>query len=122
MPEHFLVEVINTACYIQNRSLIHSMFKKTPYELWNGKKPNIGYFHIFSCTCYILNNGKTYLTKFQAKLNEGIFLGYSTDSKTHRVFNKRLLNVEGFIHVTFEVTNIVELTKAYVFDENVEQD
>lgn len=98
------------------------MFKKTPYELWNGKKPNIGYFHIFSCTCYILNNGKTYLTKFQAKLNEGIFLGYSTDSKTHRVFNKRLLNVEGFIHVTFEVTNIVELTKAYVFDENVEQD
>lgn len=34
------------------------------YELWKGRKPNIGYFYIFNYTCYILNNGKTYLIKF----------------------------------------------------------
>ena len=42
-------EAINTACYSQNRSLIHKHFDKTPYEIFNGKIPNISYFKIFGC-------------------------------------------------------------------------
>ena len=70
-----------------------------------GRKPNIGYFHIFGCRCFILNNGKDSLGKFDVKSDKAIFLGYSTSSKAFRVFNKRSLVVEELIHVVFDETN-----------------
>jgi transposase InsO family protein len=56
IAKHFWAEVVNTACYIQNRICIRPILNKTPYELWKNSKPNISYFHRFGCTCYMLNN------------------------------------------------------------------
>ena len=66
LPKYFWAEAINTACYILNRVLIRPILKKTPYELWKGRKPNINYFHVFGCKCFVLNNGKDRLGKFDA--------------------------------------------------------
>jgi len=30
--------------------------KKTPYELWKGRKPNVNYFRMFGSTCFILKD------------------------------------------------------------------
>ncbi|XP_073121207.1 uncharacterized protein [Henckelia pumila] len=65
-------------------------------------QPNVSYFKIFGSKCFIHNNGKNHLTAFDAKSDEGIFLGYSSISKAYRVFNKRTLNVEESIHVIFD--------------------
>ena len=46
------------------------------------------YFRVFGCKCCILNDWEN-LGKFNAKSDEGIFLGYSTTSQTYRVYNKR---------------------------------
>nr|GEY23151.1 putative ribonuclease H-like domain-containing protein [Tanacetum cinerariifolium] len=40
-PLFLWAEAIATACYTQNCSIIHRQFDKTPYELINGKKPDI---------------------------------------------------------------------------------
>nr|GEU40902.1 hypothetical protein [Tanacetum cinerariifolium] len=40
-------EAIATACYTQNRSIIHRRFNKTPYELINSGKPDISFLHVF---------------------------------------------------------------------------
>jgi transposase InsO family protein len=40
----FWAEAINTACYYNNRLYCHPIMEKTPYELLNGRKPNIVYF------------------------------------------------------------------------------
>ena len=74
---------------------------KTPYELWKDRKPNISYFHIFGCYCYILNI-KDNLGKFDAKSDKGIFLGYSLTSKAYRVFNLCSNNMEESMHVKFD--------------------
>ncbi|XP_073119945.1 uncharacterized protein [Henckelia pumila] len=66
------------------------------------RQPNVSYFKIFGSKCFIHNNGKSHLTAFDAKSDEGIFLGYSSISKAYRVFNKRTLNVEESIHVIFD--------------------
>ena len=79
------------------------ILKKTPYELWKNKKPNISYFKVFGCKCFILNT-KDNLGKFDAKSNVGTFLGYSTSSKAFRVFNKTMV-VEESIHVIFYESN-----------------
>ena len=104
LPKYFWAEAVNTSYYVLNRVLLRSILKKTLYELWKNKKPNIGYFKVFGCKCFILNT-KDNLGKFDAKLDVGIFLGYSTSSKAFRVFNKRTMVVEESIHVIFYESN-----------------
>ncbi|KAJ9562067.1 hypothetical protein OSB04_007227 [Centaurea solstitialis] len=100
----FWAEAVNTACYTQNRSMIVKRFKKTAYELIRGRKPNIEYFHIFGCNCYIKND-RDVLGKFDAKADDGFLVGYSTISKAYRVFNKRRQTIEETIHVKFDESN-----------------
>ncbi|KAJ9566570.1 LOW QUALITY PROTEIN: hypothetical protein OSB04_002536 [Centaurea solstitialis] len=84
LATQFWAEAVNTACYTQNRSLIVKRFRRTPYELFR----NLG------------NNDN--LGKFDSKSDDGIFLGYSSISKTYRVFNKRRQTIEETIHVKFD--------------------
>ena len=104
LPKYFWAKAINTSCYIINRAMIKLILKKTPYELFRERKPNISYFHPFGCKCFVLNNGKDNLGKFDAKI-DSIFLGYYLTSKAFRVFNKRTLVVEESIHVIFDESN-----------------
>ncbi|KAK8952168.1 hypothetical protein KSP39_PZI004103 [Platanthera zijinensis] len=106
LPLSFWVEAVNTSNYVLNRSLIHKLKGKTPYELLKGKKPKVDYFKNFGCICYIHNNDKKYIAKFQAKADEGVFLGYSMISKAYRVYNKTSLKIEESVHVSFDETNM----------------
>ncbi|KAJ9545283.1 hypothetical protein OSB04_024990 [Centaurea solstitialis] len=74
---------------------------RTLIEAARSIKPLIEHLHIFGCVCYILNN-KDNLGKFDSKSDDGIFLGYSSISKTYRVFNKRRQTIEETIHVRFD--------------------
>ena len=76
-----------------------NLFKE---NLLHPKRPNINYFHIFDCKCFIHNHEKDNLDNFDAKSDKGIFLRYSTSSQTYRIFNKRSLIVEESIHVVFD--------------------
>lgn len=48
LPKHFWADVVNTACYVMNRAL-RSIIRKTPYELFKGRKSNITYLRVFGC-------------------------------------------------------------------------
>lgn len=115
LPKYLWAEAVNTACYVSNRVYIRPQFNKTSYELWKGRKPNIGYFKVFGCKCFILNT-KENLGKFDSKTDVGIFLGYSFSSKAYRVFNKRTLVVEESMHVVFDESNAFS-TKEIIYDE-----
>lgn len=80
------------------------MLEKTPYELLNGRKPNIAYFRVFGCKCCILNKD-TRLSKFDKKYDEGFLLGYSTTSKAYRVWNLASGTLEEVHDVEFDETN-----------------
>ena len=60
--------------------------------------------------CFILNT-KDNLKKFDSKVDEGIFLGYSTSSKAYKVFNKRTLVVEEYMHIIFDESNSLDPKK-----------
>ena len=81
--------------------MIRSMLDKTPYELLKGRKPNLSHLRAFGCVCFIHNNDKDNLGKFDAKSDKGIFLGYSSQSKAYKVLNKRTNLVEECVHVVF---------------------
>jgi len=87
--------------------MIRPVLNKTPYEVFNGGKPNIMHLRVFGCKCYVHNNGKDALGKFDPRSDEEIFLGYSSHSKAYKIFNKRTLCVEGSVHVPFDETNFL---------------
>ena len=93
LPKYFWADAVSTTCFVSNRVNIRPILKKTPYELFKGRKPNIAFFHIFGCKCFVLNNDKDNLGKFDEKSDEGIFLGYSLTSKAYRIYNKRNLTI-----------------------------
>ncbi|KAI3728046.1 hypothetical protein L6452_16674 [Arctium lappa] len=109
LPIYFWAEVINTACFTQNRSIIVKRHNKTPYEVFYGRKPNIGFLHVFGCVCYILNDREN-LGKFDPKADEGIFVGYSLTSKAFRVYNLRRNCIDESIHVKFDDLKISSLS------------
>jgi transposase InsO family protein len=69
MSQSFWTKAINMACYCSNRLYCHPLKEKTYYELLNGRKPNITYFRVFGCKCYILKKD-TSLDKFKKKCDE----------------------------------------------------
>ncbi|GJY15818.1 putative ribonuclease H-like domain-containing protein [Tanacetum coccineum] len=93
LPVTFWAEAVNTACYVQNRVLLNKSQNKTPYELFNGRSPAIGFLRPFGCHVMIFNT-LNHLGKFDTKWDEGYFVGYSLTSKAFRVFNKRTKKVE----------------------------
>nr|GEX63173.1 hypothetical protein [Tanacetum cinerariifolium] len=103
----FWAEAVNTACYIQNRVLVNKSQNKTSYELFNSRIPSIGFLRPFGCHVMILNT-LDHLGKFDAKGDEGYFVGYSLSSKAFRVFNKRTKKVEENLHVDFLENKLIE--------------
>nr|GEV65954.1 integrase, catalytic region, zinc finger, CCHC-type, peptidase aspartic, catalytic [Tanacetum cinerariifolium] len=65
-------EAVATACYTQNRSLIHTRHNKTPYELVHNKKLDLTFFRVFGALCYPTNDSED-LGKLQPTADIGIF-------------------------------------------------
>jgi len=102
-----------------NRVLIRPILKKTPYELFNGRKPIISHLRVFGCNYFVLNNGKENLEKFDEKVDHGIFLGYSLNSHAYTIYNKRLMTIEESFHVVFDE---VDYKSIQVSKNNTEED
>ena len=51
LPFSLWGEALLTACHVHNR--VHSKkIKVSPYELWNGKKPNLNYIKMWGCLAF----------------------------------------------------------------------
>ncbi|GKA03975.1 putative ribonuclease H-like domain-containing protein, partial [Tanacetum coccineum] len=83
-----------------NRVLVTKPHNKTPYELLHGRPPSISFMRPFGYPVTILNTIDP-LGKFDGKVDEGFFVGYSINSKAFRVFNTRTRKVEENLHITF---------------------
>nr|GEV90369.1 hypothetical protein [Tanacetum cinerariifolium] len=84
----FWPEAVNTACYVP-----------------------------FVSPVTILNT-KDHLGKFDGKVDEGFFIGYSLNNKAFRVFNSRTWIVEGNLHIRFSenTPNVVGSRTNWLFD------
>ncbi|GJZ34885.1 retrovirus-related pol polyprotein from transposon TNT 1-94 [Tanacetum coccineum] len=79
-PMFLWAKAVATACYTQNRSLIHTRHDKTPYELVHDKKPDLTFFRVFGALCYPTNDSED-LGKLQPMASIGIFVGYAPSRK-----------------------------------------
>nr|GFB67815.1 retrovirus-related Pol polyprotein from transposon TNT 1-94 [Tanacetum cinerariifolium] len=94
-------EAVATACYTQNRSLIHTRHNKTPYELMHDKKSDLTFFCVFVALCYQKNNSED-LGKLRPTADIGIFIGYDPNRKGYRIYNNRTRQIMETIHVQID--------------------
>ncbi|GJV78765.1 retrovirus-related pol polyprotein from transposon TNT 1-94 [Tanacetum coccineum] len=121
LPQKFWCNAVDTSTYILNRILIRVILGKTSYELLRGRKPTLDYFRVFGSKCFILNT-KDYLTKFDPKSYEGVFLGYSQNSKAYIILNKHTRKVEESLNMTFDETPPPSKTSPLVDDDLDEEE
>nr|GEX25452.1 hypothetical protein [Tanacetum cinerariifolium] len=101
LPLFLWAEDIVVACFTQNRLIIHKRFNKSLYELMNKRKPNIKFFYVFGCRCYLLNDYED-VGKLKAKGDIGVFVGYSKESAAFRIYNKRTRKIYESVNVNFD--------------------
>nr|GEY09439.1 retrovirus-related Pol polyprotein from transposon TNT 1-94 [Tanacetum cinerariifolium] len=99
-------EAIATVFYTLNHSIIHRRFNKTPYELIQGKKPDISYLHVFGDLCYPKND-RVDIGKLGAKGDIGFFIGYSANSVAYRVYNRRTKKIKETMNVSFDELSVM---------------
>nr|GEY73956.1 integrase, catalytic region, zinc finger, CCHC-type, peptidase aspartic, catalytic [Tanacetum cinerariifolium] len=100
-PLFLWAEAIATACFTQNRFIIHRRFNKTLYELINDRKPAISFLYVFGTLCYPKNDRED-IGKLGAKGDIGFFIGYSADSCAYRIFNRRTKKIMETMNVSFD--------------------
>nr|GEV57472.1 hypothetical protein [Tanacetum cinerariifolium] len=95
LPTTFWAEAVDTAC----------------------RKHALSFMRPFGCPVTILNT-IDHLGKFDGKADEGLFVGYSTNSKAFRIFNNRTSIVEENLHVKFNenTPNIAGSGPNWLFD------
>ncbi|GKC31186.1 ribonuclease H-like domain-containing protein [Tanacetum coccineum] len=117
LPTTFWAEAVNTACYVQNRMLVIKPHNKTPYELFLGRNHALNFMRPFGCPVTILNT-LHHLGKFDGNSDDGLFVGYSINSKAFRVFNTRTRFIEENLHINFleNKPNIAGTKPNWMFD------
>ncbi|GJR23690.1 retrovirus-related pol polyprotein from transposon TNT 1-94 [Tanacetum coccineum] len=119
LPEFLWAEAVATACFTQNRSIIHTRHNKTPYELLRRRKPNVKYFHVFGSLCY-LTNDRDDLGKMNPKADVEVFIGYSETSRGFRIYNRRTKKIMETIHVKFDELTAMASEHDYTDEFNQE--
>jgi hypothetical protein len=113
IPKFLWVEAINTACHMVNCVSLRPIIKKTPYELWFGRKSNLPSFKVFGFKCFILNDAPK-VTKFDSKSIERIFIGYFSTSKAYRIYIPTSRIMIEFVHVKFDKTINIGLRRVHL--------
>jgi transposase InsO family protein len=87
LPLSFWALAMEAAAYCRNRSPTTSLDNRTPYEAWTGDKPKIAHMRIFGCLAFA-HIHKHERSKLDPKAQPCIFVGYSPDSSTYRLWDK----------------------------------
>ena len=86
LPKQFWAEALSTATYLRNRSPTKAVEDVTPFEAWNGIKPDVKHLRVFGSLCYA-HIHKTDRQKLDPKSRKAILLGYGEKVKGYRLYD-----------------------------------
>ena len=117
-PKFLWAEAVQTANFVRNILLVRGQ-KKTPFELFHGRKPSVNRLRVFGCTAFVHEQEET-RKKLDYRATKGMFVGYSTTCKGWRVIIEPEVG-EPYIEVSRDVRfDESELGQLPMCQENVE--
>jgi len=92
----FWPEIVCAAAYLKNRTLANTVERKTPYEIFFGKRPNVKNLKLYGSKVFIRKPEQKRVSKWDKKAEIGILLGYSEVGYRVLIDNKIIVarNVE----------------------------
>ncbi len=102
LPSNMLGEAILSASHVLNR-VPHKKIRKTPYELWEGRIPTVGYFKVWGCLEKV-GIPEPQREKIGPKTKDSVFIGYAENSAAYRC-------------LVLETNTIVETRDADFFEQ-----
>jgi hypothetical protein len=93
LPEYLWEYAIAHAAYVRNRSYTTAISDKTPYEGWNGSKPNITHLREFGAPVWVLLQGQNAARKILPKSKQRAYIGYIDASKSVLYYNAEMCKV-----------------------------
>lgn len=85
LDKSFWAEAVSTAVYLRNRSIVSDL-KKTPYEMWSQKQPDVSNLKIFGSEVMMLIPTEK-RRKFDKKSKKMILIGFCENIKGYRLFD-----------------------------------
>ena len=73
LPLELWGEAVSTCVYVLNRSSTKGVKGQTPYEKWNGRKPNVSHLKIFGLVVYVKTTRR--LSKLEDRSKCMLFMG-----------------------------------------------
>ena len=86
LGQEFWALVVDTACYLKNRSPTSALVDKIPYEVWFGQKPYVAHLIIFGCGAF-MHVPKEKRSKLDNKAKKCSFVGYKDGIKGYKLWN-----------------------------------
>lgn len=100
LPKKLWAEAVGTAAYILNRSPNKALHGKTPFELWNGYKPDLSHLRIFGSVAMVFVP-KEKRQKWDKKSKRMILVGYCDNTKGYRLLDEKTFKITKSRDVTF---------------------
>ena len=82
LPDKLWNYAVQTSAYVRNRCYSRRT-KKTPYELFTGKVPDISKLQKFGSMCFAYKQEKS---KLDSRCEQGVFIGYDKNSPAYLVY------------------------------------
>lgn len=103
-------EAVYCAAYLLNRLPTETIKFKTPYEIWNGRRPDLSNIREFGCEAFCKNLGN--IKKLDPRTQKLIMVGYSTSG--YRLFDsvrRKIVYARDVIFETKEENTELEALK-----------
>lgn len=99
LPKFLWGELLHTAVYLSNRSPHAALNNGTPYKALYGKDAFLGNLRVIGCRAFV--HEETFTKKLESRAWEGRLVGYSTTSKSYRIYNSQSHRVRESRNVVF---------------------
>ena len=97
LPVSFWGHALLSASHILD-NLPSKSVPTTPYELWNGRKPNLEHLRVWGCPAHVLEKDPT---KLESRTEVCVFIGYPRGTKAYEFYSLRDQKVIVSTHATF---------------------
>ncbi len=82
----FWAEAMAYIIYTRNRSPHSAIAMRTPFELWEGRLPDLSHMHAFGTPVTVMLTEAQRGSKLNAKAEDGLFIGYDDEPKSYRIW------------------------------------
>ena len=105
--KRFWPEIICATTYLKNRTLTNTIERKTPYEIFFNKRPDVKHLRLYGSRVFIRKPEQKRISKWDKKADMGILLGYSDVG--YRVLLNNKMIVARHVEIVEENVNCIGL-------------